>query len=106
MITVGSVNTRSTALRGDDIVNFFSSRGPSRGVWVDALGVNQHDNLLKPDLVAPGNRVISALSDNLTAGSPYNTLVDRFPSLRVTTFISKQTTGQMTLFTSTTRTSP
>ena len=38
VITVGSANTRNTALRGDDVVNGFSSRGPTCGVWIDAAG--------------------------------------------------------------------
>ena len=33
----------------------YSSRGPTRSYWVDADGIIHHDNLLKPDLVAPGN---------------------------------------------------
>ena len=62
VITVGSVNNRDTALRGDDVVNRFSSRGPTFGVWIDAAGKVRHDDLVKPDLVAPGNRVLGALS--------------------------------------------
>ena len=62
VITVGSVNTRGTAQRGDDSVNFFSSRGSTRGARTDAAGQWQIDNLLKPDLVARGNRIGAALS--------------------------------------------
>ena len=57
VITIGSVNTKGTASRSDDTVNFFSSRGPTRGAYVDTAGVRHVDNLLKPDLVAPGNKV-------------------------------------------------
>ena len=60
MITVGAVNFKGTAARSDDSINFFSSRGPTRGSYVDAFGVRQVDNLLKPDLVAPGNKVLGA----------------------------------------------
>jgi subtilisin family serine protease len=62
VITVGSVNTKGSAVRGDDTVNFFSSRGPTLGGYVDAYGVRQPDNLLKPDLVAPGNKVVGVLA--------------------------------------------
>ena len=48
VITVGAMNTRGTIERADDIVCSYSSRGPSAV-----------DLVLKPDLVAPGNRIIS-----------------------------------------------
>ena len=53
-ITVGSSNSKGTTDRSDDVVNNFSSRGLTRGAHVDASGLVHHDNLLKPDLVAPG----------------------------------------------------
>jgi subtilisin family serine protease len=47
------------------VVTTYSSRGPTRGRWTDASGVTHYDNLLKPDLVAPGNKVIwAAATDN------------------------------------------
>ena len=49
VITVGAVDTHDTAQRSDDTVARFSSRGPTR-----------FDLVLKPDLVAPGTRVVSA----------------------------------------------
>ena len=48
-LTVGAVDTRGTADRGDDTVADYSSRGPTR------FDVN-----VKPDVVAPGTRVVSA----------------------------------------------
>ena len=48
VITVGAMNTRGTLLRDDDIICTYSSRGPSAG-----------DLVLKPDLVAPGNAMVS-----------------------------------------------
>ena len=48
VITVGAMNTRGTFLRTDDTICTYSSRGPSAG-----------DLVLKPDLVAPGNNMVS-----------------------------------------------
>ena len=51
VITVGSLTDRDTGLDfTDDIVSTFSSRGPTAG-----------DLVLKPDLVAPGNRIVAAI---------------------------------------------
>ena len=49
VLTVGAVNARGTAKRSDDIMATYSSRGPS------AI-----DGVLKPELVAPGNKVSAA----------------------------------------------
>src|SRR5256885_1812262 len=59
-LTVGAANTFGTDYRSDDTVTTYSSRGPTRGYWTDAAGVRHHDNLVKPDLVAPGNKIIDA----------------------------------------------
>jgi serine protease AprX len=61
-ITVGASNTFGTDTRSDDGVTTYSSRGPTRAYWVDAAGAKHYDNLLKPDLVAPGNKLVSAES--------------------------------------------
>ncbi len=58
-ITVGAANTRSTVNRTDDRVSSFSSRGPS---W--------YDGIAKPDVVAPGDGMISNLADGSTLGRP------------------------------------
>jgi serine protease AprX len=47
-ITVGATNTWGTSSRDDDTVTTYSSRGPTK--W---------DNNAKPDLAAPGNKIIS-----------------------------------------------
>ncbi|UQZ35970.1 peptidase S8 [Paenibacillus sp. PK3_47] len=46
-ITVGAVNDRRTLTQKDDVITFYSSRGPAPGGKV------------KPDIVAPGESVIS-----------------------------------------------
>jgi subtilisin family serine protease len=64
-ITVGASNTFGTDSRADDAVTTYSSRGPTRGRWTDLAGITHYDNLVKPDLVAPGNKVIwAAAADN------------------------------------------
>jgi subtilisin family serine protease len=63
-ITVGASNTFGTDERSDDTVASYSSRGPTRGGRTDLSGVRQHDNLIKPDLVAPGNKIIDAAAED------------------------------------------
>jgi serine protease AprX len=48
VITVGALNTWGTVGRDDDTVATYSSRGPTR-----------YDMMLKPDVVAPGNKIVS-----------------------------------------------
>ncbi len=62
VITVGSVNTQQSDSRTDEAINRFSSRGPTRSHIIEADNQRRYDHLLKPDLVAPGNRIISAES--------------------------------------------
>jgi serine protease AprX len=72
--TVGAANTYGTDSRADDTMTTYSSRGPTRGGWTDVFGVKHYDNLIKPDLVAPGNKIIAA-------ESPGNLLVTQHPEL-------------------------
>jgi serine protease AprX len=62
-ITVGALNTWGTTDRSDDTVTDYSSRGPTK-----------FDLAVKPDLAAPGNRIIS-----LEANHGY--LADHYPVL-------------------------
>jgi serine protease AprX len=60
VITVGAMNTMGTLTRADDQVASYSSKGPT------AI-----DHIVKPDLVAPGNGVVSLRAPNTTlANSP------------------------------------
>jgi subtilisin family serine protease len=71
-VTVGASNSFGTNGRSDDRLASYSSRGPTRGFWTDDGGVRHYDNLVKPDLVAPGNKIVGAAAPNnaLLAGHP------------------------------------
>ena len=64
-ITVGALNTKGTAFRSDDEVASYSSKGPT-----------MYDRLVKPDLVAPGNKILGL-------AAPGSTLVREHPELVV-----------------------
>src|SRR6185369_1681898 len=72
--TIGASNSFQTDGRLDDAVTTFSSRGPTRSHWTDVDGFTHHDNLAKPDLVAPGNKLVFAQASN-------NVLVTQNPTL-------------------------
>ena len=65
VITVGATKTNGTPGRLDDTVASYSSKGPTL-----------LDHVVKPDLVAPGNRVVSL-------ASPGSTLVTSLASLNI-----------------------
>ena len=66
VITVGATDTNGTYTRADDKVASYSSKGPTL-----------IDHIVKPDLVAPGNNVVSILAPNTTLASLYpNTLIN------------------------------
>jgi serine protease AprX len=64
-LTVGALTDWSTYTNGDDLVSSYSSRGPTL-----------FDHLAKPDLLAPGNRVVSLRV-------PGSALDTQHPELRV-----------------------
>jgi len=66
VITVGATDMHNTPYRFDDTVASYSSKGPS------AI-----DHIVKPDLIAPGNAVISLLA------SPTCTLVTTYPTTQI-----------------------
>jgi serine protease AprX len=63
-ITVGAVSTSNTVTRRDDRIPDYSSSGPT---WYDALA--------KPDVLAPGHRIIAA-------GAKRSTIYRDYPELR------------------------
>jgi serine protease AprX len=64
-ITVGAIDTKATTDRSDDEVAAYSSKGPTR-----------YDFAVKPDVVAPGSRIVS-----LEAANSY--LATRYPQWHV-----------------------
>ena len=59
-MTVGAVDTHGTDTRADDTIATYSSRGPTRSYWTDANGARHYDNIIKPEISAPGNKTIFA----------------------------------------------
>jgi serine protease AprX len=53
VITVGAMKTADTPTRSDDTIASYSSKGPTA-----------YDYVVKPDIVAPGNQVVSTLAPN------------------------------------------
>src|SRR6266436_8388503 len=66
VITVGATNTHGTGSQTAQTMTSYSSKGPTA-----------FDHIVKPDLVAPGNAVVSRMS------STGNTLVTSYPALAV-----------------------
>jgi len=67
-ITVGAMKTNNTPDRGDDAVASYSSKGPTA-----------FDHVVKPDLMAPGNSVVSLLS-------PYSQLPKKYSAVELYSF--------------------
>ncbi len=61
VITVGAMKTASTPTRTDDTIASYSSKGPTA-----------FDQVVKPDIVAPGNQVVSLLSPNSQLPKTYS----------------------------------
>ena len=62
VITVGAMKSMGTYDRTDDLIASYSSKGPTLV-----------DNIVKPDIVAPGNKIVSLLA------SPKVTLASEYP---------------------------
>ena len=69
VITVGAVNYKGTNGRADDAVTNFSSRGPTRA-FLDMGTWKWYDNIVKPDVVAPGNKILGANATAASATAP------------------------------------
>ncbi len=69
VITVGAMKTEGTATRTDDLIASYSSKGPTL-----------FDHYAKPDLVAPGNLIVSTLPPGLTLSNAYpkNTITGNY----------------------------
>ena len=65
VITVGAMKTMGTPTRVDDLIASYSSKGPT---VIDAIA--------KPDIVAPGNLLVSL-------EAPNSTLYNQYPGNRV-----------------------
>jgi len=66
VITVGATNTRGTYTRSAHLVASYSSKGPTL-----------LDHIVKPDLVAPGNMIVSLLSPGSTLGGMQGAVVNK-----------------------------
>src|SRR6516162_3088884 len=64
VITVGATNTHGSGLQNAQTMTSYSSKGPTT-----------FDHIIKPDLVAPGNAIVSLKS------SQNNTLVTTYPDV-------------------------
>src|SRR5581483_92141 len=63
VITVGATRTFGSGNRVDDAIASYSSKGPTL-----------LDHIVKPDVVAPGNRIISLLASGSTLDNGYHSL--------------------------------
>jgi serine protease AprX len=54
------MNTMGTPIRSDDVITSYSSKGPTL-----------YDHVVKPDIVAPGNRIISLYTAGLNLNHEY-----------------------------------
>src|SRR6185437_9381027 len=55
VITVGAMRSMGTITRSDDLIASYSSKGPT-----------MLDHIVKPDIVAPGNQIVSLLAQHST----------------------------------------
>src|SRR5258705_13415875 len=69
------MKTETTRTRLDDTIASYSSKGPTA-----------YDHVAKPDIVAPGNQVVSTLAPNASLlGSPTDVYLSEYTSSTTTT---------------------
>jgi serine protease AprX len=74
VITVGAMKTANTPTRTDDTIASYSSKGPTA-----------YDYVVKPDIVAPGNQVVSTLAPNaFLLGSPTDVFLSEYSNSSTT----------------------
>ncbi|RMF74872.1 MAG: hypothetical protein D6738_05240, partial [Acidobacteria bacterium] len=103
VITVGAANSLGTDPRSDDILTTYSSRGPTRAYHerdLDGDGTfeeseRDYDHLIKPDLLAPGNAIVStaALDSELALGHPELIRDARYMELSGSSMAAPQVAG-------------
>ena len=78
-LTVGAINTQQTVIRSDDVMATYSSRGPTL-----------IDGVLKPELVAPGSKIVGPVP-----GSAYlpTLLPERVTGAEAETYMALSGTG-------------
>src|SRR5213594_2934399 len=94
VITVGVMKTANTPTRSDDTIASYSSKGPTA-----------YDYVVKPDMLAPGNQVVSTLAPNASLlSTPTDVYLSEYTSSTSTTTSSggntknnkKNTTSSLT----------
>lgn len=91
VITVGGMKANGTSARGDDTMSSYSSKGPTL-----------IDRIAKPDLVAPGNHVVSmdlqgGAKSTLVAYAPLNRVNDNYMLLNGTSMATGSVSGAVAL---------
>ena len=82
VLTVGATNSMGTDSRSDDVMATYSSHGPTRSYYDEAgwASVRHYDNIIKPDIVAPGNKIIGAKAKSTSTLITLNPVVDELNS--------------------------
>jgi serine protease AprX len=83
VITVGAMKDMRTITRGDDLVASYSSKGPTLA-----------DHIVKPDIVAPGNRVISLIRAGSTIYTNSSAAINEIPN----NYYIKGAPGESTMY--------